>query len=174
MRKYNLTGDEINLAASLLAKLQPGYLPEPLFDQITRLVVCSTIVVVVCKKTPQGLQVLLCKREGDKPGNRTWPGHWHLPGTMLRPSDKAGDYSDAFNRLLQGELGSTIPQSSLHFIRTAFAQTKRGHEHTSLHYLVIDTDEPLQGQFFPLNQLPKPLIEHEVPYIQEAVKLVST
>lgn len=173
MHKHNLTGDEINLVASLLKKLEPGYLPEPIFDQVVRLVVCSTIVVVPLKKTAQGLQVLLRPRDQDR-DDPIWPGHWHLPGTMLRPSDKKGDYSDAFDRLLRDELGCTIKRDQLHFIRTHFTQTKRGPEHTPLYYLLVNDDQPLNGRFFPVDDLPTPIIKHEAAYIQEAAKIVAS
>lgn len=172
MHKHNLTGDEINLVASLLAKLEPGYLPEPIFDQAVRLVVCSTIVIVPLKKTPRGLAVLLRPREKDR-DDPVWPGFWHLPGTMLRPSDKEGDYSDAFGRLLLGEIGTNQTSSSLTFVRTAFTKTKRGPEHTQLYYMLVDGEEPAGGRFFPIDKLPKPIIEHEVGYIKEAAKLAA-
>lgn len=173
MHEYKLNSDEIEVAAGLLAKLELGYVPEPLFDQLTRLMVCSTIVIVPLKQTPQGWQVLLCKRGGAGPGNRTWPDHWHLPGTMLRPSDKEGDFSDAFDRLLKGEIGSTVSSRSLHFIRTAFTETKRGRELNQLYYVLITKDEPLNGTFFPVDNLPTPIIEHEIAFIKEAAASVA-
>lgn len=170
MLAHNLTDDEIDLAASLLAKLEPGYLPTPIFDQVVRLVVTSTIVIAPLRLTPGGVEVLLRMR-GDEPTNPIWPGHWHLAGTMLRPSDKEGDYSSAFARL-QDELGAanTITPGSLHFVRTASTQTKRGREQTRVYFMAVG-DEPLRGEFFPVDKLPRPIIEHEVAYIGEAADL---
>ena len=173
MHKHSLTADEISQAADLLAKLEPGYLPEPIFDQAVRLVVCSTIVIVPLKKTPRGLEVLLRPREKDR-DDPIWPGYWHLPGTMLRPSDKEGDYTDAFRRLLEGEIGTTQTSDSLVFMRTAFTKTRRGPEHTQLYYMPVDSDELPGGQFFPVDKLPQPIIEHEIAYIKEVAEIASS
>ncbi|HEU4984393.1 MAG TPA: NUDIX hydrolase [Nitrososphaera sp.] len=155
----------------MLAKLQPGYLPQRLFDEVNRLHVSSTIVIVPLRRAQTGLEVLLIKR-GFGPTDPVWPGHWHLPGTMLRPNDKEGDYSDAFQRILQGELKNTATSGEQQFILTAFTETKRGREHTQLYWIEI-VGEPAEGEFFPVDQLPSPIIEHEKAYIQEAAKIAS-
>lgn len=167
------TSDEIHTAAAILAKLEPGYLPEPIFDQVTRLVVTSTVVIVALKQTPDGPKVLLRMR-GDELTNPIWPGHWHLPGTMLRPTDNETDYSSAFARLLKGELGmgDTTLSASLQYVRTAFTQTKRGREVTRIYYVQLP-DEPVRGELFPVDDLPKPIIEHEVNYIREVAALFA-
>lgn len=168
---FNLSEEEITAAANLLSKLEPGYLPQRLFDEINRLHVTSTIVIVPLRRTAEGLQVLLVQR-GHGPTDPVWPGHWHLPGTMLRPNDKEGDYSDAFRRILQGELNDTATSGEPTLIRTAFTETKRGREHTQLYWVEV-TGEPAQGTFFPVNELPSPIIQHEPAYIQEAAKIAS-
>lgn len=166
-----LSDEEIKLAADLLSKLDIGYLPTPIFDQTIRLVVCSTIVIVPLKQTAKGFEVLLRLR-GDEPTNPVWPNHWHLPGTMLRPTDKPGDYSDAFNRL-QDEMGGTVRHDQLRFIRTAFTQTKRGRELTQLYYMMVTGGKKLRGAFYPIDKLPAPILEHEIAYIREAASKAS-
>lgn len=168
---FELSEEEINKAADLLAKLKPGYLPQRLFDEMNRLHVSSTIVIVPLRRTATGLEVLLIKR-GEGPTDPVWPGHWHLPGTMLRPNDKTGDYSDAFRRILHGELEGTATSGEPKHIRTAFTETKRGHEHTQLYWIEV-TGAPSEGTFFPVDELPSPIIEHEKAYIQEAARLTS-
>ncbi len=168
---FELSEEEINKAADLLSKLQPGYLPQRLFDEVNRLHVSSTVVVVPLRRTAAGPEVLLIKR-GHGPTDPVWPGHWHLPGTMLRPTDKEGDYSDAFRRILQSELKNTAISGEPEFIRTAFTETKRGREHTQLFWVEV-TGEPREGAFFPVDGLPSPIIEHEKAYIQEAAKIAA-
>jgi len=165
---HGLNDDEIALAAGLLAKLEPGYLPEQLFDQIVRLHVNSTVVVVPLKKIAEEVQVLLIQR-GTGPNEPVWPGHWHLPGSMLRPTDIEGSYSSAFARVLHGELNGVALGGEPIFVRAAFTQTKRGRELTQLYYVSV-VGEPTHGAFFPLDNLPRPIIEHETVYIEEAAK----
>lgn len=170
-----ISDEEILAAAAILAKLQPGYLPEPLFDQITRLHVTSTVVLALLRITDSATPEILLIRRGTGPNEPIWPGHWHLPGTMLRPTDAEGGYDDAFKRLLSetGELAGTALKHGTAFVRTAFTKTKRGPELTQVFVAEIK-GEPKAGKFFPVDKLPRPIIEHELAYIQEATaKLLS-
>lgn len=168
---FNLSEEEINKAAGLLARLEPGYLPQRLFDEINRLHVTSTVVIAPLKRTPDGIQILMTRR-GNGPTDPVWPDHWHLPGSMLRPTDKEGDYSDAFSRILDGELKGVEIEGRPVFLRTAFTETRRGRELTQVYYVMVQ-GEPPEGTLFPVNQLPSPLLEHEVPYIQEAARAAA-
>lgn len=105
----------------------------------------------------------MTQRDADDP---VWPEYWHLPGTMLRPNDKAGDYTDAFRRILKDELQNVSISSEPTFFKLAFTETLRGRESTQI-YAVEVTGKPTQGKFFPVNQLPVPRIDHETTYIQE-------
>jgi hypothetical protein len=171
MPTFSLTEDEIKQAASLLSKLQPGYLPQRLFDEINRLHVTSTVVVVPFVRMPQGLHVLLIQR-GTGPNDPVWPGHWHLPGTMLRPTDKPGDYTDAFARIFDGELAGARRAGEPSPLKTAFTQTKRGHELTPLYFVEL-VEAPRVGRLFPVDALPSPIIEHEPAYIRAAAQRFS-
>lgn len=166
MNKFSLTEDEISRAAGLLAKLEPGYLPEKLFIEINRLHVASTVVVVPLKRAKNGVEVLLIERGSDDP---IWPNYWHLPGTMLRPSDKEGDYSDAFRRIFEDELQNIKTIGEPEHVKTAFTETRRGREHTPVYWIEV-IDQPKEGRFFPINNLPARKIEHETAYIQEAAR----
>ena len=175
---HKLTDKEIAHVATLLAQLEPGYLPELIFDQVTRLHVTATVVVVPLRKTTSGVEVLLVQR-GTGPTEPVWPGHWHLPGTMIRPSDSEGHFEEAFNRIFHGdkhnghgELGGTNIQGEPTFVRTAFTKTKRGPELTQVFYAPVVGD-PKAGKFFPVTKLPLPHLEHEVAYIQEAAALFA-
>ena len=164
-----MSEEEINKAAALLSKLKPGYLPQRLFDEINRLHVTSTVVVVPLVRLADGPQVLLVQR-GYGPNEPVWPGHWHLPGTMLRPDDKEGSYSDAFKRILDGELGGVATSGQPEYVLTGFTETKRGREHTQVYWIEV-TGKPVIGSLFPVSNLPIPNLEHEIPYIKAAAKI---
>jgi hypothetical protein len=160
-----LSEAEITTAASLLAKLEPGYLPQALFNEFTRLSVTATVVLVVLHKGADEPEVLLVQRE---PNDPIWPSYWHLPGSVLRPNDHEGDYRDAFKRIITSELGGINVQTDPLLIRTAFTQTKRGREITRV-YTTTTKEAPKNGALFRINELPQVMIDHELSYIQSAI-----
>ena len=164
----SLSETEINTAASLLAKLEAGFLPQRLFDQITRLHVTATVVCVPLKQTAEGPQVLLIQR-GSGAHDPVWPGYWHLPGGMIRPTDTPGSYRDVFERILQGEMKGVPLAGEPVFVQTTFADTRRGRELAQIYYVLLE-GEPTVGAFFPVDKLPEPIIEHEPPYVRAALK----
>jgi hypothetical protein len=170
MANYELDDVAIAEVARLLGKLKPGYLPTPIFDEVARLYVTATIVIVPLYMAPHHASVQLVKRRN---GDPVWPSYWHLPGTVLRPTDHEGDFADAFDRLFHGELKNSVPAMSPTLLRTAFTQTARGREISQIFYVVLDK-EPVGDGVFDVTNLPSPIIEHEPAYIAEAVKAAQS
>ncbi len=162
-----LSEDEIQQAADLLAKLQPGFLPLPIFIQLARLTVTPVIELVPLRLRNDTVEVLLMQRPPDDP---TWPGLWHTPGTVLRATDQEGSYRDAFERLLNDELAGVIAQSEPQFVETLFHQVKRGRECAQVFYMEV-SGEPIEGKYFAAEKLPENTVDTQWNFIKHAVRL---
>lgn len=159
------TQNEILEAANILKKMVPGTLPQPLFIEITRIAATPIVEIVPLRKNQQGeIEILLTKRDTNDP---TWPGMYHTPGTVVRPSDTEGSYKDSFDRILAGELKNT-PTTSPIFVTNYLHKVKRGME-SSLIYWVEVTGKPLVGEFFNSNNLPVNLIDTQIDFINIAI-----
>lgn len=127
------------LAALCLEKLEPGRQPLPLFTQLARLVVMSTVEVVPFKQTSAVPKVLLSKRPDD---DLWWPGQWHLPGTVLLPTDNAAnvhDYDTPVERLLKDEFeGSIVKSGDLNIFDAQRRSGPRGAEQTVFGWTAIN------------------------------------
>lgn len=129
--------------------------------------VLVTIEMVPLRRTTNGeVEVLLVQREADDP---YWPNMYHVPGTVLRASDAAGSYEDAFKRILQGELQGTATSGQPQHLKDLFHQVKRGRELALVHYIAI-SDEPVVGTFYPVSALPDTIVDHQIAFIQEAAQ----
>lgn len=64
------TPEEVEVAAELLSKVQPGYLPFPIFKEISRLVVRSSIELVPFRTRNGKTEVFLTQRPQD---DHYWP-----------------------------------------------------------------------------------------------------
>lgn len=172
---YDFTGGlsprEIAAAKETLAKLEPGLLPLDIFLQVARLCVTTTVEMVPLRHNLDNGkdEVLLVRRESDDP---IWPNMLHIPGTVLRSTDRQGDYSDAFKRIFDGELGGVKTDGEPVFIRNAFQQVKRGRELALVHYVEL-SEQPPNGQFYATDELPEDLVDHQLTYIREASELFT-
>lgn len=163
--KEALTDQEIEQARAVLAKMNPGNLPYPIFLEVARLTVTPIIEVVPVRKNPQGeVEVLLLKRDKS---DTVWGGMLHTPGTVIRASDHEGDTTDAFDRIFQGELGG-VETSSPQFVGTIFHRVKRGMEQASV-FVAEVKGEPEVGIFYPISQLPDNVVDTQIGFIQAAV-----
>jgi hypothetical protein len=71
------TDTEISQAAEILNQLEPGYLPTPIFNALTRLVVMSIIELVPVRTAADGrTEVLLTQRGSD---DEWWPANGTTP-----------------------------------------------------------------------------------------------
>ena len=160
--------DELaNLAAECLERLEPGRQPLPLFTQLARLVVTSTVEMVPLKNTGENPKVLLAKRSDDDPW---WPGQWHLPGTVLLPTDKVSDvhdYRTPVDRLYKDEFhGSIIRDGDVNIFDSQRRVDARGSEQTVFGWSHIDLtagfDEVVGGELFDVNNVDSELAGESV------------
>lgn len=159
-----MTDLEIKTTTELLKKLEPGILPFPIFNEITRVFVASIIEIVPLRENNGITQVLLVRREADDP---FWPSMWHTPGTVLRATDKKGDLNDAFRRILVNEL-ECYEELTPTFVNIRFSQSTRGSEFSAI-FIIDLKEESKNGEWFDVNNLPKELVKSQEELIKIAV-----
>jgi hypothetical protein len=160
-----LETEEAQTIASLLSKLQPGFLPKEVFYEVTRLVVTPIVEVVPLRKGASGkTEVLLTKREEDDPN---WPGMLHTPGTVVLATDEENSYESAFQRIANelGDVNTARPQ----FVNNTLHKGNRGMESALVFYSEV-LGEPSVGSFYPADNLPESIVDTQVPFIEEAVR----
>lgn len=146
------------LAANCLALLEPGVQPLPLFEQIARLTVLSTVEVVPFRETLGELEVLLAKRSAD---DLWWPNKLHIPGTVLMPTDEErylGDYETPIERIIKNEFNNTVARvDTIHVFDAHRRSGARGSEQTVFCWTKVDLNnghiEPSGGEFFDVTAL---------------------
>lgn len=164
--------DDIAKTAQLLAQLEPGFLPYPIFEQVARLVVLPILEFIPLRRRDGAIEVLLIAREADDP---FWPGMLHTPGTVVRATDlneSAETNWPAFERIIQDELkGTTV--GSPQYVGSQFRRSKRGIEQAQLYWVEV-IGEPKIGSFYAIDKLPADLIEAQRGFIEEAVRHYKT
>lgn len=169
------TEAEIAAATDTLSRLEQGYLPYPLFMQMARLATLATVELVPLRRTGLDTEVLLVPRPDGDP----WEGEWHVPGTVILPTDPlrhSHDYSAPLARLIgsNGELKSGVKAvGEPILVDTERRKTRRGDELSVIHYVEVK-GEPEDGEFFDIetfpNNVPDPgVIDHHVGFIQRTV-----
>ncbi len=155
MSALSPTADEIKQAASVLERLEPGYLPEPIFREVARLVTTPIVEVVPLHIGEDGkLQVLLTRRDANDP---FWANKFHVPGTVVLATDEKGEFLDAFGRIFEGELGNiTVTKKPVMFAHS-HRETARGSEVAFLYWALVE-GEPVNGRYFDVEDLPTELI----------------
>ena len=141
------------LAAECLTRLEPGRQPLPLFTQLGRLTVLSTVEIVPLRASSSILEVLLAPRPATDPW---WPNQWHLPGSVLLPSDAGtgiGDYDAIADRILGSEFRNTVARKgNVHVFDAKCRSGVRGSEQTVFGWTEVDlaegTTKPFGGRFF--------------------------
>lgn len=157
-----LSDDEIKTLTSLLAKLEPGVLPPPVFYQFARLSVTPIIEIVPLHYQLGEIDVLLIPRDQNDP---IWPGKLHVPRTVIRANDSA---TSPFERILSGELLDT-PASKPIFSKSIIHHSGRGMEATQI-YIVEIAGQANVGQFYNVKKLPGNLLESQMDFIPAAVE----
>lgn len=166
-----LTDEEIATAARLLNRLQPGYLPYPVFLAVSRLVTMSTMNVIALRLHDGRPEVFLIQRPED---DINWPGQWHLSGCVIRATDSPEpDFPTAYGRILQEELrGQCRPVGPLTLLGVHQYDVPRGRELTFDYYqemeLAGESLEHPDGRFFAVDGLPAETMAHQVGSILEA------
>lgn len=160
------TPEEIATAAKTLSRLRPGFLPLSIFLETTRLTVSSIVEVVPLRKIGDSVQVLLTKRADDDPN---WPGMFHTPGTVVRPTDEEGSYASAFERILAGELASVELGGEPQYVNSVLHKVKRGMEDAKVFFVEVN-GEPTTGTFHDVTALPENVVDTQIDFIQMAAE----
>lgn len=160
-----MTDQEIKALTDLLAMIEPGFLPLSVFTEVARVYVSAIVEIVPLRSFKGKIQVLLVRREINDP---FWPNKLHTPGTVLRPSDKTGSVEDAFNRILDGELGYLGERNPV-FVKMRLSKSSRGSEFAAVYYLEI-LEEVKNGEWFDADDLPEDLVQVQDDLIKMAVE----
>lgn len=160
-----LTDDEVAQLTTTLARLQPGFLPFDFFIQLARLTVTPTLELVPLRTNNGHVEVLLIPRAND---DKFWPGELHVPGTIIRSTDRDPHFAEAFDRLFKNELKSPTASQPT-FVTSMVNQTKRGTECIQVFYTEISGEPPV-GTFYDVNQLPTNLLASQRGFIGEAIE----
>lgn len=160
-----MSSDEIIQLKFLLSKLEPGVVPLPIFQEITRFWVTAVVEVIPVRMEGGKVQVLLTRREAT---DQVWPNKLHVPGTVLRATDGKGDFRDAFNRIFKEELGCKEEVLPV-FTGNRFVEGDRGSELGVMYYTEIN-GKTSDGQWYDVDNLPGDLIEYQIVFIKKAVK----
>lgn len=158
-----LSDDEAKTLVVLLSKCEPGNLPREVFEAVAKVAVYPAIEFVLLRESDSILEVLLTKRSDDDP---VWPAMFHLPGTVLRPTDNNLD--DAFKRLYEEELAGVV-LSKPHFVGAHFNKYLRGNS-IGLEYWLKVEGQTNVGQFFDISSLPENFIEQQKSILERARK----
>ena len=169
MAEHNdqLTQEQIATTAELLSRFEQGYLPEPVFFELSRLMVVPVVELVPLRMSDKGdVEVLLIDRGDDDP---YWPGTVHVPGTVFMASDRPGSLQDVFGRLLHGELhGVNIAHPPKH-VKTLFHETRRGKQLANVFWVEL-LETPAAGNFYNVAALPENVMDHHLHFIGDAAE----
>ncbi len=161
----SLDTEETKQVATLLAKLQPGFLPYPIFEQIARIVALPIIEFIPLRfNHDKQVEVLLIRRTDTDP---LFAGLMHTPGTVVRADDESkGEVHahTAFERLLNGELAG-MAVSDPAYVGSIFHTSKRGVEQAQLFWVEVLEQNPAIGEFWPVDNLPDNLIDSQRNFI---------
>jgi hypothetical protein len=160
------TPEEIENAASILSRLTPGFLPKPLFLEVTRLTTTPIVELVPLRDRNGATEVLLTRRDQDDPN---WPNMLHTPGTVVLATDDEGDFTSALERIISKELGGTqVGEPS--YVGSILHRVNRGMEAAQI-YLAPVSGEPMVGQFYPVTDLPEDVVDTQLEFIHSAAQL---
>ncbi len=160
------TEAELRNAADVIGRLPRGFLPYEIFLAVTSKVVTPTMELAPLRMRADGrVEILLIRRpESDI----HWRGQWHMSGTVIRSTDKEGDFSTSFERILQDELhGAVRVVEGPVYVGLKFIEIPRGREVDQLFYAEVEVVGRLGGEFFPVDELPDNLMESQRGMIAE-------
>ena len=149
---------------TLLKKYEPGFLPYDLFVQLARLTVLSIIEFVPLRIKDSKVQILLLDRG---PDDTIWPNTLHTPGTVIRPTDTAEDFSRVFDRIIFDELQDTKVGEPV-YVDNILHQSMRGTEQAQVFWVEI-LEETRIGTFYDYDDLPAHTMESQRDFISLAV-----
>lgn len=129
---------------------QPTY-----FNSIIEHAVLPAVYTAVFQTIEGRLHILLTPRSDEY-----WPNSVHVPGSIVRTTDREGDYEDALGRVQLNELRRLHYQGVPKFAGCGIVKTRRCTENYVV-FVVFTDQEPAVGKFYPADNLPKNLIDHE-------------
>ncbi len=161
----SINDNEIKQIATALAKLRPGFLPYPIFEQIARIVALPVVEFIPLRLGQHGqIEVLLIKRSDKDP---LFAGLMHTPGTVVRADDETKGETHAhtaFERLLREELAG-VTVSAPEYVGSIFHTSKRGTEQAQLFWVEVLDENPTIGEFWPVDSLPDNIIDSQRSFI---------
>ena len=165
---FCMNDEEIHQAKELLSKLEPGYLPEPLFHEFTRLSVSGILELVPIRRNQSNeIEVLVLERKADDPH---WPGMLHTPGTILRPTD-TDDFSSAIERVFK-EINRNFEDHSVKNVATVFHTVNRGKE-LSVVFATEIKDSKESDTWIKLSAIDSHIVETQIEFVKKAVELFT-
>ncbi|EKE18596.1 MAG: hypothetical protein ACD_9C00288G0005 [uncultured bacterium] len=168
MSEKKITEEEIKIVSDILKKLEPGFLPLPIFLEVARLYVSCIVEIVPLYNDNGKAKVLLQEREANDP---IWGGKLHTAGTVVRANDEEGSFKDAFKRLIGQELQNISIKKDPVFVSFIFHQSLRGRELAVVFYVELATNEVLHlGKLYDVEKLPNEIVNTQINFIQEAAR----
>jgi hypothetical protein len=162
MDDKKLSDDETKLVASLLSKLEPGFLPFPIFHEVTRLTATPIIEVVPLRQNEVGkVEILLLQRPSDDP---IWPSQLHVPGAVIRALDS---FESAFGRIISKELND-VEATKPKFVKNIIHHSGRGMESSQVYWIEV-RGNPTDGHFYDITDLPETLVKSQLDFIPAAI-----
>lgn len=159
-----MNDEEILLVKKQLSKLEPGYLPEPIFQEFARLSVSGILELVPLRRNSSNqIEVLVVRRDENDPH---WPGQLHTPGTMLRPTD-SDDFSTAFKRVF-AEIERTPEDYQVKKIDTVFHTVNRGKE-LAIIFAVMIEDVKDNDYWVVFDEIDSLIVSTQVNFVKNAV-----
>lgn len=159
--------EEVKRSAILALKDLNPRLPygTELFNEIARVTVTTCIEAVILRTKFNSIEVFLAKR----PLGEAYGGFWHCPGTFLRVGE---DEADAFKRLEEKEkVGKFINKRFISYKNNSHEE--RGHIIQLIYLCDIEPVVGNAGTWFPVDKLPKNIVEnHRDIIIPKAVAAI--
>jgi hypothetical protein len=176
----HLTPEEVATVSQLLGRLEPGFLPLPIFLAVARLVTTVTLEFVAIRQREGKVEVFMTKRPDD---DAHWPGLWHFTGSVVRSTDVTeglgADYSPVFQRIIKDEFaGRAKLIGEPTYVTTNFWTGARGVEYTPVFFVEADSSDLSEendrqdgGRFFAIDEIPENTVSHHkvlLPLVVEA------
>jgi ADP-ribose pyrophosphatase YjhB (NUDIX family) len=126
-----------------------------LFNGLARLTVTLAIEAVCLRFNPinREYEVYLTQRSLDE---SAYPDEWHCPGSTFRVGETE---EDVFDRLSIREFGSNL-LSKVFVAKFNNTKEARGHFFSLIYLCNLQNDNSFMGRWFPVNWLPKKIIDH--------------
>lgn len=166
MDSPKINNEEITRVAHELSKLEPGFLPLPIFLEVSRLTVTPILELVPLAIIDNKVNILMYKRSSNDP---VWPDMLHTPGTVIRASDKKGSFEDPINRIVHEEMIGIKLLSKPIFYKHYFHMTKRGMQLALAYWVEVDGNFN-SDMFYDAHELPKNTVDTQLKFINDALK----